>query len=215
MAADLRARFASRREGATLRPGCPDAMEVWSAVAAETAPDRLAEILDHTVVCPACAAAWRLARELGAAKEGSVSRDQRPARSAWLPLAAAAALLLAAGLTLQRLPGWRPAGSAQSPLRATPSVTIESLLGAERACPREACVLEWSEVSAGARYVVRIMDADLNLIDRAVALETTSYRVPAERLASISSGAVLHWQVEAMLADGGRTVSPTFAIRLE
>jgi hypothetical protein len=218
MNAALRERFMCRAVGAPSRPDCPPADEIWSAVSAELPRARLIQLLDHTAICPACAAAWRLARDLGADGAGAALPAWRAAegpRAAWLPLAAAAALLLAAGLALQRLPDWRPGLSGSASTRSSAMTVVRSLIAEGGTLPREACLLRWSEGPKGSRYAVRVLDADLNLIVRAVSLETTAWQVPPAELASLPSGTRLFWQVDVALPEGGRAVSPTWSIRLD
>ena len=47
------------------RPDCPSAEQIWSAVRMELPKDERLAVVDHTIGCPACAEAWRLAMTLG------------------------------------------------------------------------------------------------------------------------------------------------------
>jgi hypothetical protein len=84
------------------RDDCPDAERTWRAVAEELPLDERLAIVDHTVVCPACAEVWRLAMELGARARTKVaerpSNISRLRASGALELASAAVVVFAIGV---------------------------------------------------------------------------------------------------------------------
>lgn len=204
----LREVFQSRRAPAPA-PLCPPADRTWEAARASTPLREMEAVVEHTASCPACAAAWRLARELAPQAEGRAL-----ARRTWRPagiLAVAAAALLAVGVGL-RTSTWR---SATSEYRRSAPLRIESLVPKEAALRRAACVLRWRSGLAGARFSLHVTDEDLNVLASPRDLATEAFAVPAEALASLPPGAGILWRVEALSQDGRKLGSPTFVHRLE
>ena len=132
-----------------------------------------------------------------------------PLRSALPLLAAAAVLVLAAGVALQLR---RPLSSPSSaPFRAeSDPAEIRSLLPAKGLLARANCVLRWTGVSADARFGVIVATEDLSVLTKARELSSPEYRVPPEILAPLPHGARLVWRVEAVLPDGRRVASFSF-----
>jgi hypothetical protein len=216
----LRAAFASRPGAQGTPEGCPDADSIWAAVRGGIPPGRTREIGLHAVSCTECGRAWRLAREMaaeafpgsGAAAESS-ARAGPPAPTWWLWWGGAA-LAAAAGLLWMALPPLvRPPATQEHRMRAGAAEPIRSLLPQEAAVPREDCVLRW-EGPAGARYALRVADESLVTLYRAGDLEATEHRVPPEALVGLPEGAILLWQLEAVLPDGRRLTSHTFVTAL-
>jgi hypothetical protein len=130
----------------------------------------------------------------------------------WVPLAAAAALVVVVGLMLRQ----GPIRDDQPPqYRTGEEIAIQSLLPEEAPLPRSACLLRWSAGPEGSRYNVEVATADLEVIARARGLEREEFAVPANRLADLPPGAELLWRVEATLPDGRTITTPTFIARLE
>jgi hypothetical protein len=191
-----------------------------SAVLGELSIAENRSLADHSAVCPSCTVAWKLAREY--AEESGLRTDEsapiivshswRPL-SRWIPAAAA----LAAALVLVAiLFPWQ--GERHSPppvFRALDQETIESRIPEDEHLPADRFTLRWSPGPEGVRYDIRVTDRRLNHLARAVSLDRPEYSVPAAALAELEPGSLVLWQVEAVLPDGRRIVSKTFATRLE
>lgn len=193
----------------------PDPEALWALAADELAPADSRRLWDHVAACPACAEDLRLtralAREQAAAGETSAARA-RPApatrRAVWAPtLAAAAVLLIAVGIGLRLQP--RDPG----PLRAGGEETVRSLLDPGAPLARDDARLRWRGPE-DARYDVVVTTETLDLVAEARELETPELLIPASELVALEDGAVLLWQVDAVLPDGRRVSSHTFDARL-
>ena len=212
---DLTAAFASLSVSATGGPDCPSPEAIWEAVAGAASPAGAATVVDHTSRCFACAEAWRLALELGArtltepGSAGTAPASRVPGIPTWTALAAV--LVLASGLGVVMLRRAAP----PEVMRAGEEATVRSLVPESTPLSREECVLRWSEPAAGALYTVRIGTEDLSHVAFAERLERAEYTIPAKGLEKIPSGSAIVWQVEAVLPDGRRIVSPGFRNRLE
>lgn len=216
----LRERFLSRAGEA---PGgrCPAVERIWAAAGDELPHGEFRDLVEHAASCPACAAAWRLARDL--ATEDRPAEAPAPIPEArtepvwrwrrFAPVAAAAAAIaLVAVLVAYRAP-WRPA--PVSPYRTQKAATIRSLIPDDAVLSRRDCALRWSPGPAGATYNVRVTDADLAPLASAVRLDREQFAVPEAALARVASGQRILWQVVAVLPGGREVVSPTFAVRIE
>jgi hypothetical protein len=71
----LSAALRAAGEHARPREDCPAPDRIWAAVQLELPADERAAIIDHTVACPSCAEAWRLAMELGSSESRLASED--------------------------------------------------------------------------------------------------------------------------------------------
>jgi len=183
--------------------GCPAPDRLRAAVALEALTVERRAVLDHVAICPACAVAWSVVLELDA----TAPRVRRSRLATVSTLAAAVVLATAlAGLlrpTPDRAVGsvWRRTAPAFDWSAAPGDVTLGT----------GSTALRWPAGPDGTRYDVRIADSDLVTIDRAFGIDRPEYAVPVERLADLEPGAILLWQVEAVLPDGTRHVSPTFS----
>ena len=76
---------------------CPPWETLWRSARREMEPDEDEVVLMHVGECPACAAAWRMARELARDAVDPVRAvgADRPHNLRWMRLAAAAGLVLA------------------------------------------------------------------------------------------------------------------------
>ena len=205
---DLREAFVEASAGEDDFAGCPDADRIYAAVAGELSPGETGEILDHVARHPACAEAWRLAKEIVAGEEGRVAT--RP--PAWVKWRWAAVLVLAVAAA------WWARTLVMPPepvFRQGDEVVIETLIPDDRLLPRESFLLRWSAGPEGARYRVRVSDPDLETLDEARELETAEHLVPEEALAALPAGAEVFWLVEMTLADGSTVTSETFIARVE
>jgi hypothetical protein len=189
---------------------CPSADRLWDSAGRRLSRGPNEEVILHLGECGACASAWRLARDLGAA-EAAGSAAARPAvwpRRAWIPLATAAALgLLVVGLaTRQRLLfGERPAE-----YREPTAACAASLLPQAEPLRRGSCLLRWSACPEGTTYDVRVSTEDLELVVRARELDRPEFVVPGEALSAVPDGGRIIWQVTAHLPDGGVSESASY-----
>jgi hypothetical protein len=146
--------------------------------------------------------AWSTLDEL----RDSASRSRRSAGSVWIPLAAAAVLalmFLLVPLTTDETapePRWRTTAPALDWSSAETRVTFTP----------ETMTLRWPGGPEGARFDLRVSDANLDILDRVRGLDQPEYTLRAESLAGLEPGATVLWQVEAVLPDGSRVSSPTF-----
>ncbi len=207
----MRAALASLREPGADAGSCGSAEEIWGAGRGELPAEHAARLLDHSLSCPACAEAWRLAAELetGDAPVETVTRTGRR----W-GLAAAAAAVLAVILWLSP---WSPSGSGDAAeFRTDESVpSIRSLIPEDRPLARDACVLRWRSDLEGAVYTVEVATEDATVLARQAALHEPSFTVPREALEPLPAGAKIVWRVEAVLLDGTRVDSPAFIHAIE
>jgi hypothetical protein len=189
---------------------------IWLAVSGALPAEERRELVERTITDPACAEAWRIANELWQASQSSAAGDgpvaSRPA-ARWAPrwMAAAAVLVLGTAIgvitLLNRSPG--------DEFRASPGVSVESLLPAEVALPRNAFTLRWTRGPAGSRYQVRVTTEDLRVLATAADLMTAEFTVEPAVLAELPGGAGVLWQIETSLPNGDRVTSPTFVTRVE
>ena len=92
--------------------------------------------------------------------------------------------------------------------------SIASLLPPGDRLSREQPVLRWTALD-GARYRVRVLTPDLDVLDEAEDLAAPEYRLPPAVLQRVPAGGRILWQVEARVPGTAAVVSPTFSVRLE
>jgi hypothetical protein len=188
---------------------CPSADLVWEVVAGAHPAAVRRDVVDHVATCPACRRAWQLARELSDSPPAAI------ARSPW-PIAAAAVVVLAAGLSMLLPRALRDDASSGAPrFRADVGAVLGALPADGATLPRGEPTLRWTELEDGTLYDLDVTTADLAPVARATNLEVARYELPAEALASLPSGTRLLWRVQARRPDGSRTSSPTFESTLE
>jgi hypothetical protein len=111
-------------------------------------------------------------------------------------------------------PGSRGAEVEASRGEAAGAAAIRSLSTEEQ--PASGARLQWTPVDHALRYRVQLSTEDLHPVyDRTV--EAPALTLPlalADLARQRSGGAVLLWQVEALLPDGRTVLSPTFRMRL-
>ena len=183
-----------------------DAERVFSALHGDVSSDERNAMVDELIRNPQAALAWRLARELE--PPGRPGRRLMTAPRTWMAIAATVAIV--AGAAWLFVP-WR---SGTPVFRTGEARTISSRLPAGERLVRAAPVLRWSPVE-GARYRVRVLTADLDLLDESDDLAEPEYRLRDDVLQKIPSGARILWQVEARAGGAAVVVSPTFSVPLE
>jgi hypothetical protein len=154
----------------------------------------------------------------GEPQDGAPVTAPRRARSVTRAVAAGVTAL-AAGLVVflvQRAPtpGSRGAEVEASRGEAPGGAAIKSLSTEEQ--PATGARLEWTPVARALRYRVQLSTEDLRPVyDRTVEAPALTLPFALGDLArQRTGGAVLLWQVEALLPDGQTVLSPTFRIRL-
>lgn len=208
----LRQAFAAPVPAALHMEDCPEPDHVWSAVRGELPPDEIREILDHVALCASCAEDWRIAM---AFEEEARQRETAPVvpihrYRPWVAAAAAALVLTIGGIYLRQTQGPAP-----TPGYRGDGPKIEAAIPSEEILQRDACVLTWKAVQGAESYNLLVTTGNLTTIAYPKELTSTSYQIPAEDLAGLPSGALLHWTVTAVYPDGGKQSSPLFTNRLQ
>jgi hypothetical protein len=190
---------------------CPTSERLWASAREELRGEENESIVLHLAECAACATAWRLARELaapGTAESGEARdgvRRWRPLRY-WVPLAAAAVLVVGVGVRLVM----RPTSRVDEPVyRSESGPEIRSTVPAS--LPREAFLLRWEGGPEGTTYDVLVTSERLEPLDRASRLAEPQHLVEEARLATLAAGDRVLWRVIAHLPGGREAASPTFA----
>ena len=188
-------------------PGWPDAdhERLFSALHGDMSAQERGAVVEELIRNPHAAAAWRLAREL---------EPDQPARSspriapAWTWMSIAASLVIVAGAAWM-LQLWR----SEAPVfRGGEPSGIASLLPDDATLSRTEPVLRWTALE-GARYRVRVLTPELDLLDESGDLAAPEYRLSDGVLQKIPPGSGILWQVEARLG-GTAVVSPTFSAQI-
>jgi hypothetical protein len=132
-----------------------------------------------------------------------------------VPLAAAATLVLVAGLLVRDRTGVGPA-PGEVAYRSQTRPAIESLLAEEQPVDRSDCVLRWSldEDAEAVEFSVRVLDSDLRLLGTRDRLSEAELRVPPAWLEELAPGSSILWQVDAVTLDGRMIRSETFTTRV-
>jgi hypothetical protein len=207
----LRERFVSPPEGLAVAAGCPDPDRIWRAAHAELPWPEVEALLDHAASCPACALAWRMAREQARADgvPPAVALKPRDAtRWGWIRYAAAAAVVVvAAGLVFQK---WYPRETEGPALRTTGQNAILSAIPDGGELSRSAFLLRWTPGPPGIRYSIQVTDERLATLAEAASLDRPEFRVPEPALSALGPEARILWQVKAIYPDGTRVTSDTF-----
>jgi hypothetical protein len=201
----LRAALASVETGAQERV---DAERIFEALHGTMDPEERRALVEELLSNPDAAEAWRLAREMAPEPEAQRAGATRN----WRWLALAAGILLTVGI------GWQlagpPRGGTEPIYRGVESRSITSALPPDAALSRAEPVLRWSGVP-GARYRVRLLTADLEVLEESAESEALEYRVRDETMQRIAAGGYLLWQVEGRIPGDAVIVSPTFRVRVD
>jgi hypothetical protein len=189
--------------------GSADAGRIFDALHGNLGEEERRAIVEELVMDADAAEAWRLAREL--APEPAAAMPVR-AHETWKWMSIAAAMVLAVAL------GWqlfRDRTPTEPPVyRSGESRTIASALPVDVPLSRTQPVLRWTPIE-GARYRVRVLTPELQVLVETGELTTPEYTLSAEVLRGIAPGGALLWQVEGRVSGGPVVVSPTFSVRLE
>jgi hypothetical protein len=185
---------------------CPEAALLWDSATERLSGKRNVAIVRHLGECTACGVAWELARDLGpAVSRPAVVSGSRPG---WLPLAAAAVLVL--GLTgVWLYEPWRP-GEPPASYRDPAPAWLVAGLPADAVLAREACTLRWAAGPEGTTYDVVVTSEELRPLARTFGLDRPEHLVDAADLAPVAPGGKILWRVTAHLATGQDVVSATF-----
>jgi len=194
--------FREPAAGAASVGTCPSPEVIRAAVTLEGSVARRRSTLAHVAICPACTVAWDTLREF----HDSAPAARPSGLGVWGSLAAAAALAFAFWLVPQT--GIEQGADAE--WRAGSSRFDWSGSVGETRLTADSTTLRWAPGPVGTRFELRVTDATLRPFARAVALELPEYSLSAESLTGLEAGSVLFWQVDAILPDGSRVVSPTF-----
>jgi hypothetical protein len=200
-------------------PACPSAETLWSAARGELSGPELEALASHLRTCAACGEALAVSAELASEAGAPVPVAAPPRIRPFTRAVAAGVTALAAGLVVflvQRAPapGSRGAEVEASRGEAPGSAAIRSLSTEEQ--PATGARLEWTPVARALRYRVQLSTEDLRPVyDRTVEAPALTLPFALGDLArQRTGGAVLLWQVEALLPDGQTVLSPTFRMRL-
>ena len=216
-AADDRLRSAFQALGAGNGRECSsdDLERVWRAMDGTLDAGERRDLIDRLASDTALAEAWRIAGELHAAAEADAPARAAPRRavtgwrSGWL---AAAAVLLAAVGTVVVFQRIQPSDDT---FRAGDGYTVESLVGADAALPRDQFRLRWTPGPPDTRYQVRVTTEDLQVLTVAADLPVAEVVIPGDSLSPVASGGRVLWQVNARLPGGGTITSATFVTRVQ
>jgi hypothetical protein len=208
---DLRAAWSSAGGVADDARDCPSTERLRDSVRDALPREDNEAVVLHLGACPACAAAWRAARELF---PDETSATPHPRELPW-PLALAAGLAIAfvvGGMVSRYLP---PRTTQAPAFRTQEEEAIRSELPADRPVSRSDCVLRWSAGPAGTTWDVVVTDSTLRPLERAWRLESPELRLDEDALQDVSEGEDILWRVTAWLPDGRQQRSKTFRTRVK
>ncbi|MBK9063737.1 MAG: zf-HC2 domain-containing protein [Acidobacteria bacterium] len=212
---DLEELEALWRRGAVPTGPCPSSGVLARGAAGELPHAERAAFAEHVASCETCAEIVRLFPDVKswadrASTRLGAARPKMSFRTLW-PLAAAAVVVLAAGLVV--VSRFRPAGSPS--YRAGAAVELRSLLEPDRPLPRAAFRLRWTPGPAGSRYSVLVAKEDLTPVARAEGLTVPEFLVEDRLLADLPTGSNVVWNVRSTSPDSPGLSSPTFVTTVE
>ena len=210
----LQGEFARLAEVAGDGAACPSPETLWKSARAELQSDEREAVVMHLGECTACAAAWRIARDLSRKHLEERARFLQPRRVSrvWAPLAAAAAVVVVAiGLTVMM----RDRPGAPPMYRALEGEWLRPLTEEGATVPRDDFVLQWTAGPEGTTYDVRVTTEGLRLLAQETGLEDAELRVAPETLSDLAPGSAIFWQVTAHAPDGRVIDSKSYKVLLE
>ncbi|MFN7959896.1 MAG: hypothetical protein U0002_01360 [Thermoanaerobaculia bacterium] len=186
-----------------------DAGRIFDAVHARLSAEERRRVVEQLAVDPEAALAWRLARELAPPEDRAEEVPRTPVRRPWLWALAAAVLafVLVGGF-------WLRGPSPGPPVyRGNPAAELAPQPASGGQLSRAAAELGWTALP-GAKYHLRVLTPDLEVIAEPPELSEPRYRLEEAELARLPPGSRLLWQVEARTLDGRVVVSPTWNLEL-
>jgi len=196
---------------------CPDAAAIWDSAAEQLPAEENAAVIRHIGECSACGVAWELARDLSSIEERPIEARPDAVRSAstrWMPLAAAALIVVAVSAALLLIPrGVEP--PSQPGYRDVATQWLVSELPEESPLPRDALALRWAAGPAGTTYDVRVTSESLEPLAQAWHLGEPELRIDPSDVAGVEPGRQILWRVTAHLASGEKVLSNTFINTVE
>jgi hypothetical protein len=186
-------------------PGWPkvDNERLFTALHGDVSPEERRAVVDEMIRNPQAAAGWRLAREL------EPREPERVSALPWKWMSMAAMLLLVAGAAWLILP-W-----PEAPVfRGAEPRSIASLLPDDVLLTRAEPILRWTGFE-GARYRVRVLTPELELLGETEDLLQPEYRLPEDVIEKIPAQGRILWQVEARVRGTPAVVSLTFNSQME
>ena len=195
---------------------CPEAATLWDSAAGRLESGAERDVVEHLSRCTACGQAWELARALqeGEGREfGPAKVRRRRLRSALWPLAASAALLIAAVGTF--IVQHEPVLEGPPAYREAAGSWLVSRIDENAPLPRDACVLRWGDGPQGTTYDLLVLDERMDTLARAWDLAQPTHRIDPEALDSVPPGGKILWQVTAHAPDDREVTSVTFVHELE
>lgn len=192
-----------------------DSERIFDAVHGSLPGEERHALVERLLVDPDAARAWRLARELmpDAALDETPADPiaEEPSRPMWKSLAVAAAVLLAVGVVGWQ---WLQSRAPNEPVyRGVEERTITSALAPDAELSRTEPTLRWSAIP-DARYRVRVLTPDLQLLEESPEIATPQYTVSPQALARVPPGDRVLWQVDARVPGEAILTSPTFSNRV-
>jgi hypothetical protein len=192
---------------------CPASEKLVLSGRGELAPDADSEVVLHIAGCTACAAAWRVSREVAgesASKVRPFVKKKKALAQPWIRLAAAAALLVVVvGGGVLIFSPWQTTAPIY---REQEEEMLQSLVPEDEPLSRDRFVLRWVPAAQGSVYDVLVTTERMDTLARGTGLDDAEFQVAQDALKGIESGAPIFWQVSAHLPDGRRIESPTFIV---
>lgn len=207
LAAWRRAYLADLPEGS---PACPGEEELAALVLGEVAGDARLRLADHLVACRRCAGIYgtlaELDREATAAPAGAGRGAASPRRRLVGWAAAAAALLVAAGLALFELPAGERRGEVVRGRHAAMSAAHPPH-GARLAAPPRR--LAWVAEEPGAIYRVVVYDAESVPWWESARTREPALALPAAVRDRLAAGGTFYWRVR-IESERGASATPLY-----
>ena len=220
---DLYARVLARSTTATRaahgRERCVTPEELLGLVRREGPEERRLQVLDHIMACDVCRGEFELLRSIegaGSAVEAAEAAPDIPrigARGGWrrlAPLALAASVLLAVGLSIGLQRSWFGSTDGSGVMRgAADEVTALAPAGEIR--PEAPITFAWRPVPGARRYGVEVLDlgGELEYAD-----STTDTVLVMRETGRLTPGAEYQWWVRASLDAGAQARSTPRRFRL-